>query len=295
MSRLDLVDGRELVGRLDVGEGVLQLALPGRVRPERVAGRGHPGLVEPDQPGRDVADRLARPALGLGPVGAAEPVQRRRLAAGVPGHLVELVGGQVQPVRRLAALARRVLDHQVVAGRALDGAAGHLHVPADAVLLVHDVVARRELQRVDAAAAAARHPPGLPRARPRARPGRPRPARPAAPTARRTRPPAARWPRAPRPARARAARSPVARPRRAPSARSSSASRCAGPWPSVISTTRHWSGQPLPHVRDRARGIAAVPGAGSALIANKGRSAGVALVGGRGLRRVGRVSCYGCL
>ena len=38
---LDLVDADQLVGRLDVGEGVLELALPRGVRRERVALRGH--------------------------------------------------------------------------------------------------------------------------------------------------------------------------------------------------------------------------------------------------------------
>ena len=38
MSALDLVDGRELVRRLHVGEGVLELTLPRGVRAERVPG-----------------------------------------------------------------------------------------------------------------------------------------------------------------------------------------------------------------------------------------------------------------
>ena len=99
---LDLVDGAELVRGLHVGEGVLEFALPGRVRAEREPGRGHPGRVQPDQLGGDLPDGLARPALGLGPVRPAQAVQGRRLAAGVPGHLVQLVGRHVQPVRRLA-------------------------------------------------------------------------------------------------------------------------------------------------------------------------------------------------
>ena len=40
---LDLVDRLELVGCLDVRERVLELALPGRVRAEREARRGHAG------------------------------------------------------------------------------------------------------------------------------------------------------------------------------------------------------------------------------------------------------------
>ena len=163
MSALHFVDGRELVGRLDVGERVLQFALPGGVRAERVPRRGHPRRVEPDQFRGDLPHRLAGAALGLGPVGSAEPVQAGHLAADVPGHLVELVGRHVQPVGRLAPLAGRVLDHQVFPDRALDAAAGHLLVPADAVLLVHDVVTGGELERVDAATPAAGHPPPLPR------------------------------------------------------------------------------------------------------------------------------------
>ena len=46
------------------------------------------------------------------------------------------------------------------------GAAGHLQVPADSVLLVYHVVAGRQLERVDAAAAPGRHPRRVPRADP---------------------------------------------------------------------------------------------------------------------------------
>ena len=168
MSRLTSSIGRELIGGLHVREGVLKLALPRRVGPERVPGRGHPRRVQADQLGGDLPHRLARPALGLGPVRAAEPVQRRRLAADVPGDLVQLVGRHVQPVRRVPALGGRVLDHQVVTGRARRRPRGHLDEPAHAVLLVHHVVARLELQRVDPAAPPrGRHPPLVPRARPR--------------------------------------------------------------------------------------------------------------------------------
>ena len=106
----------------------------------------------------DLPDRLARPALALRPVGAAEPVQGRLLAADVAGHLVELVGGDVEPVRRVAALGGAVLQDEVLAGGALHVALVHLDVAADAVLLVHDVVAGLELERVDLPLAARRHP-----------------------------------------------------------------------------------------------------------------------------------------
>ena len=159
---LHVVDGGELVRRLHERERVLELALPRGVLGERVAlGRLARG-VQLDQLAGDLADRLAGAALALGPVAAAHLVQRRLLAADVPGDLVELVGRHVQPVAGLAALARRELDHDVLAGGLLgagaDGALHHLDVPADAVLFVHDVVAGLQLQRVDRLLAAARHP-----------------------------------------------------------------------------------------------------------------------------------------
>ena len=154
---LDLVDRAQLVGGLVEREGVLELALPRGVRAERVPAGGLPGGVQLDQLGRDLPDRLAGPALALGPVGAAEPVEAGLLAADVAGHLVERVGGDVEPVGRAAALGRAVLEDEVLADRSPDLALLHLHEPADAVLLVHDVVAGRQLERVDLALAAGRH------------------------------------------------------------------------------------------------------------------------------------------
>ncbi len=154
---LDLVDGAQLVGRLVEREGVLELALPRAVRPERVALGRLPRGVQLDQLGRDLADRLAGPALPLGPVGTAEPVQRRLLAADVAGDLVQRVGRHVEPVRRPAALGGAVLEDEVLAGGSPDLALLHLDEPTDAVLLVDDVVAGLQLERVDLLLPAGRH------------------------------------------------------------------------------------------------------------------------------------------
>ena len=155
---LDLVDGAQLVGRLDVREGVLELALPRGVGRERVPARGHPRGVQADQLGGDLLDVAPGPALGLVPVGAAHLVEAGLLAADVAGHLVELVGGHVEAVAGLAALGRGVLDDEVLAGGAADGALHHLDEPAHAVLLVDDEVARPQLEGVDLVAAPRRHP-----------------------------------------------------------------------------------------------------------------------------------------
>src|SRR5450756_1185136 len=135
---LDFVDGLQLVDRLDVREGVLELALPWGVRAEGVAGRGHPGAVEPDQLGGDLLDRFAGAAFALGPVRPAEPVQRGRLTADVAGDLVEGVGGDEEPVTGQVPLRGGVLQNEVLPGRAGDRALHHLDVAADPVLLVHD-------------------------------------------------------------------------------------------------------------------------------------------------------------
>src|SRR5665647_1949113 len=78
------------------------------------------------------------------------------IRADVAADQVELVGGHEQLVARVAALGRRVFEHEVLALglHRVAAAAGHLALgefdePADAVGLVHDVVAGLELQRVD--------------------------------------------------------------------------------------------------------------------------------------------------
>ena len=129
-----------------------------------MAGRVLPRRVQPDQLPGNLSHRLAGPTLGRRPLLAAELVQGGRLAAHVAGYLVQLIGRQEQPVRRLAPLARRVLQHHVLAGGAARRAGGHLHVLAHAVLVVHDVVPRGQRQRVDRTAALRRHPCAAPTA-----------------------------------------------------------------------------------------------------------------------------------
>ena len=136
---LHVDDGRELVGRLLVREGLLQLALPRRVLGEGVAGRVEARLVEHDQLLGDLGDDRAHLGLGLLPAVAAEPVERRRLAAGVVADGVDLVGRDVELVVAL------VLEQQVVALDAADGPLDHAGVAGDAVLVVHDVVAGLEV------------------------------------------------------------------------------------------------------------------------------------------------------
>ena len=151
---LDLGDRGELVHRFGEAERVLHLGLPRGVRTERVARAGLPLGVQRHQLAGDLPDRLAGFGFGVGPVAAAEPAQRRRLATDVAGQLIEGIHWHIELVGfALSPLARRVLQHQVLAPRAADGAFGHLDEPADAVLIVHHQVARGQRQRVDGVAA----------------------------------------------------------------------------------------------------------------------------------------------
>ncbi len=151
--RLDLGDRRHLVDGLGESERVLHLGLPRRVQGERVTRRGLTLGVQRHQLGGDLADRPAGLGLRVRPVAAAKARQRRRLTADVPRQLIKRVHRDVQPVGSAAALARRVLEHQVLAPCAADHALGHLDEPADAVLVVHDQVAGGQRQRVDDVAA----------------------------------------------------------------------------------------------------------------------------------------------
>ena len=88
MSALISCDGRELVGRLLVGERGLELALPVGVRREGDAGLGLPHGLEVDHLGGQVEDRLGHLVLLPPPDGAAElrqlrlaPAARRRTSA----------------------------------------------------------------------------------------------------------------------------------------------------------------------------------------------------------------------
>ncbi len=119
-----------------------------------MARAGLPLGIQRHQLTRDLPDRLARLGFRVGPVAAAEPAQRRSLAADVARQLVQRIHWHIEFVGLvLAPFARRVLQHQVLAPRSADGALGHLDEPSDAVLVVHYQVTRGQCQRVDSVAA----------------------------------------------------------------------------------------------------------------------------------------------
>ena len=114
---------------------------------------------------------LARPLV----LAQSPPPILDRLGASPPTYLVTWSSWSLGTKSRSPGwprLLRRVLDHQVLARRRVgaraDGPLHQLDEPPDPVLLVHHVVVRAQLQRVDDVAAPARHPAHVPGRRPRA-------------------------------------------------------------------------------------------------------------------------------
>ena len=153
---LDLVDGNKLVGGLDVGEGILEFALPRGVGAEGVPLGLLAHGVQADEFLGDLVDGLLRARLGLRPVGATHLGQGRLVGSGVLRDLVERVGWYEEAVGGLAALGGRVFDDEVVARgcgvSSPDCARDQLDEASDTVLVVDDVVPGVQGQRVDALA-----------------------------------------------------------------------------------------------------------------------------------------------
>ncbi len=136
---LDVGDRRELVGRLLIGEAVLELLLPGRVGRERRPALLQALLVEDHQLLGDLGHRGPHLGLGALPAVPAQPAEAGAVTTRVVTHGVDLVGRDVELVVAL------VLEQQVVAVDSADGPLDHAAVAGDAVLVVDDVVALLEV------------------------------------------------------------------------------------------------------------------------------------------------------
>ena len=153
---LHRLDRSLLVGRLAIGEARLELRQPLAREVVRDALARLALRVELDQVAGELADRLARTRLERLPGLAAELRERRRRGVGadVARDLPELLVRDVEPILP----AER--EQEVVARDAGDGLRLEPEQSADAVILVHDVVAGAEvgegLQRPAAETALAR-------------------------------------------------------------------------------------------------------------------------------------------
>ena len=148
------VGGRlALVGGVLEEEAALELLLPGRVGYVRRPRSDLASRVEVEELDGHLLDRGARAVALLRPALAAELVQprRRRVVGDVVGgaialELIDAVQRHVEPVAALV-LDDGDLDRALADEDRLDAA-----IDADAVLEMHDVVARLERERIDAAA-----------------------------------------------------------------------------------------------------------------------------------------------
>ena len=149
---LDELDRVALVGRLGVGERVLELPLPVAVDREGVALAALALGVEVEQ----LAGQLLGGAAGAGldrvPAGATQLGQRRVAATApdVAADLGQLVDGHEHPVRA------GVLQVQVVPGDVGDRLGVKAGEAGDPVVLVDDDVAGAQVRE------AAQHPPAIP-------------------------------------------------------------------------------------------------------------------------------------
>src|SRR2546430_7312856 len=138
----DLLHDADLVGRLVVGERLLELLLPGAVLGKGVALDKLAPRIEVQERARDLLDRLADFALGPIPLARAQSLQlgRRVAATDVLLHAVEVLDRHVQ----LVALG--VLELHVFAPLTVLPPQAHADEPSDAVIDMDDQVAGLELQ-----------------------------------------------------------------------------------------------------------------------------------------------------
>ncbi len=156
---LDRLDRSLLIRRLAIGEARFELWQPLAREVVRDSLARLALRIELDQVAGKLADRLARARLERLPRLAAELRERGRRSVGadVARDLAELLVRHVEPV--LAAEG----EQEVVARDAGDGVRLEAEQPADAVILVDDVVPRAEvgegLQRAPAETTLTRHAP----------------------------------------------------------------------------------------------------------------------------------------
>ena len=159
--RLDLVDGDQLIGSLDVGEGIFQFALPGGIWAEGMTFRRLTDGVQADKLLRDFLDGFARLSFCFLPVGTAHLGQCGLIRSGVFRDLIQAICGDEETVSGLAAFRRRVFQDQVVPGHlaitATNGSGHQFNEAPNAMLVMDDVVARMQAERVNALASPRGH------------------------------------------------------------------------------------------------------------------------------------------
>ena len=138
----DLGDAAELIVGFRVFKAVLKLALPWGVGGEGVAGQPLPGGIELNEPCRQILGGGLGLGLGFLPGIAGELVQSDGgvlTAANILAHQIQLGGGHIEHVAALIG------DFYIVLGDAAHLHLLHVHIPADAVVLVDHQIAGRKV------------------------------------------------------------------------------------------------------------------------------------------------------
>ena len=159
--RFDLVDGHQLIGSLDVGEGIFQFALPGCIWAEGMALRRLADCVQADELLRDFLNGFARLSFCFLPVGTAHLGQCGLIRTGVFRDLIQAICGDKETVSGLASFRRRIFQDQIVPGHltitASNGAGHQFNEAPNAVLVVDDIVPRMQAERINAFASPRGH------------------------------------------------------------------------------------------------------------------------------------------
>jgi hypothetical protein len=138
---LDLRKRRQLVRRLFVRKGRLELLLPGRVGRERDPGPGLAGRVDLEQLLGHVLDHLACAPSRARPITGAEPVQR-----GLVLTAQEFLDAVEVLDRHKKLVGLGVIELQVLAVRAFGFEQAHPRESRDAVVDVDHQLSRREVE-----------------------------------------------------------------------------------------------------------------------------------------------------
>ena len=138
---LRCLDGGELIGRFAIREGRLKLGKPWAPWRNRWAMRQLARGVDAQQLIGEIVGRLLGALLGAAPLATTESTELRMLRAGVARDACQLLHWREDGVG--AAIG----NLQVVALIAVTTAAQHAHETANAVIHMHQVVARRESLR----------------------------------------------------------------------------------------------------------------------------------------------------
>ena len=140
---LDLRNRPQLIVRLRVLKALFKLLLPRRIRRKRKAGPSFPLGVELDEPRSQIFRRRLGLRLGLLPLVAAELIEPNRLIFSAGTNIladeVQLRRGNIQHVCPL------IRDFHIVLDRTAHLHLLHADIAADAVVLVDNEVARREV------------------------------------------------------------------------------------------------------------------------------------------------------